>query len=551
VTCHSDSNTFDEKALRIVAGFKNDVHAEVGLSCQDCHGGNPDPALAADPSAMDPGFAANPYRGAPARAEIPSLCGKCHSNPDFMKRYRPDLRVDQEKEYRTSVHGQALARGDMKVATCIDCHGVHGILRPTDPRSPVHPKKVAETCKACHGDPARMAGYKLPDGRPLPVDQYAKWRQSVHARSLLERDDLSAPTCNDCHGNHGATPPGVGSIGFVCGQCHGREAELFRASAKHAGFESHNELLATAEKPECAACHEPPEPQARLSTVHAFSECVTCHGNHAVVRPTVAMLSGLPATPCALCHEPSATSREAVAEPPEKKRHYEETRDTLLAAAEKAGKKGDERFDWLVDAAQALPNHTLEEGEGAARVLRPEFERLFTKFRIGKTAFTYDDPVTGKPVRAAIVRCSDCHSATPALASEAKGLKTGAELLEGMRGLTVLTARAERIALAARRGGVETREAFEKIDGAVDAQIELEVLVHTFSADPGSAFAKKHDEGLIQARAALAGGAHGLAELAYRRKGLVISLGLIVLVLIGLAFKIRELSHRESAEELR
>lgn len=31
-----------------------DVHAEVGLSCHDCHGGNPDPALAADIAAMDP-----------------------------------------------------------------------------------------------------------------------------------------------------------------------------------------------------------------------------------------------------------------------------------------------------------------------------------------------------------------------------------------------------------------------------------------------------------------------------------------------------------------
>jgi cytochrome c553 len=78
--------------------------------------------------------------------------------------------------------------------------------------------------------------------------------------------------------------------------------------------------------------------------VHAFSECITCHGNHGVVRPTVAMLSGLPATPCALCHEPAGGSREAVAEPAVEKRHYEETRDTLLAAAAKAGKKGDEQF---------------------------------------------------------------------------------------------------------------------------------------------------------------------------------------------------------------
>ena len=34
-------------------------------------------------------------------------------------------------------------------------------------------------------------------GQPLPIDQYARWRESVHADSLLVREDLSAPTCND------------------------------------------------------------------------------------------------------------------------------------------------------------------------------------------------------------------------------------------------------------------------------------------------------------------------------------------------------------------
>lgn len=538
VKCHSDSGLFDAAKLKIVEGFRTDVHAAAGLSCQDCHGGNPDPKLADDPGAMDKGFQANPYRGAPARQAIPALCGRCHSDPEYMKRFRPDLRVDQEREYHTSRHGQALAQGDTKVATCIDCHGVHGILRPGDPRSPVHPKRVAETCKGCHADAKRMAGYKLPDGRPLPVDQYALWRQSVHARALLERDDLSAPTCNDCHGNHGATPPGVGSIGFVCGQCHGREAELFRASAKHAGFQSHNDLMAAGPPGQpgdsaCASCHEPPEPQAKLKTVHGFAECTTCHRNHAVVRPTVAMLSDLPATPCAFCHEPTKTFKEAVPEPAAKRQHYETTRDALLASAAKMGLQGDQRFDWLVDAAQALPDHT-----------RPEFARLFTKFRIGKTSFTYDDPLTGKPVRSAIVRCADCHSASPAQASEPKGLRTAADLLDGMRGLTVLTARAERIALGAQRGGVETRQVLQDIDGAVDSQIELEVLVHTFKADPGSPFAKKRDEGIGHAHAALATGNQALDELAYRRKGLTVSLGLIVLVLVGLALKIREMGER-------
>jgi hypothetical protein len=547
--CHADPEMFDADVVRIVEQFRDDVHSEVGLSCHDCHGGNPDPALSDDPAAMDEGFAPHPYRGSPAQADVPAFCGRCHSDPNFMRRFRPDIRVDQEREYRTSHHGLALARGETRVATCIDCHGVHGILRIGDPRSRVHPKKVADTCRSCHGDPRRMAGVKLADGRPLPVDQYALWRQSVHAASLLERDDLSAPTCNDCHGNHGATPPGVDSVAFVCGQCHGREAELFRASAKQAGFQSHNDLLASVEGAEgagCAACHEPPEPQAAVKNVGHFTECATCHGNHAVLRPTMSMLARLPATPCAFCHEGSGPLAGEVPEPEAKRKNYEAMRDVLLAAAERDGLQGDARFDWLVDQALVLPTHTLEPAAGAGegtRVLRPEFERLFTKFRIGKTHFSYEDPATGKPVRAAVVRCSDCHASEPALASEPVGLATGEAMLAKMRELTALTARAERILLAARRGGVETRQALQEIDGAVDSQIELEVLVHTFADGPDSAFTQKHKEGVAHARAALAAGQAALGELSYRRTGLAVSLGLIVLVLIGLGLKIRQISH--------
>jgi len=60
-----------------------------------------------------------------------------------------------------------------------------------------------------------------------------------------------------------------------------------------------------------------------------------------------------------------------------------------------------------------------------------------------------------------------------------------------------------------------------------------------------SAFAKKQAEGVGHARAALDASRGALAELAFRRKGLAVSLGLIVMVLIGLAFKIREVSSRD------
>ena len=550
VHCHGDAELIgDEASVAIVHGYANDVHGAVGLSCQDCHGGNPDPALGEDPAAaMDPDFKANPFRGAPARTAIPSFCGRCHSDPAYMKRFKPDARIDQEEEYRTSRHGLLLAKGDVKVATCIDCHGVHGILRPADSRSPVYPTRVAETCKSCHADREHMRGYTTDDGRPLPVDQYDRWRRSVHAQALLEREDLSAPTCNDCHGNHGAAPPGLNSIGFVCGQCHGREAGLFRASAKHAGFEAHNEnYLADAGTAGCASCHEPPDPQAKLTTLHRFSECTTCHGNHSIVRPTVALLAPLPPTPCALCHENPAAIGDEVLEPRRVAKHYQAVRDGLLAEAQQKGLEGDARFDWLVDRAVTLSTHTEGGGDQAdagGAALRPEFSRLFQKFRIGKTTFTYRDPVTGAEVTQKVVQCTDCHAAEPQLAAEVSGYATAQSYLAQMGELTVLTARAERILLGARRGGVEVRDALPELDQAVDAQIELEVLVHSFSSAAGGPFTAKHDEGVEHARAALRSGQAALGELGFRRKGLAVSLVVIFLALIALGLKIRQLGQR-------
>ena len=542
--CHSDADLFDEEHVAIVADWSQDVHSTVGLSCHDCHGGNPDLTLADDIEAMDESHAANPYRGAPERQEVPGFCGRCHSDPTYMRRFKPDARIDQEREYWTSHHGQALAAGDTNVATCVDCHGNHDIRSSSSPESRVHPTHVGETCSGCHSDPERMAGYSSSQGKPLPVDQYARWRQSVHARALLDREDLFAPTCNDCHGNHGAAPPGLDSINFVCGQCHGREAEIFRNSPKHEGFQEHNEFLADAGAEGCALCHE--APQAQVTTVHQFTECATCHTNHGVVRPTVAMFGVLPNEPCAFCHEGPAGGELQVLEPEKSRQNFEQTRDTLLAQAAEAGLEGDALFDWLVDEALSLSAHTLAgKIEGGGQQLRPEFETLFYKFRIGKTHYMYKDPVSGRTVRADVVRCSLCHQSEGLDEDAPTGATSGVELVNGMRDLTARTARAERILLAARRGGVETREALLSIDQSVDAQIGLEVLVHTFSSAPEGEFMKLHDEGLVHADLALEQAQTALDELAQRRQWLGLVLLAVVLVLIGLGLKIRQLSQND------
>jgi hypothetical protein len=253
--------------------FADDIHARSGFTCASCHGG--------DPRAEDQDVAHDPkkgFRGKPSPRDVPALCGSCHADAAAMKQFNPSERVDQLAEYRTSAHGKALLRGDESVATCASCHGAHGILPVKDVRSPVYPTHVALTCNRCHGDAALMGAHKL------PADVYAKYAKSVHFEALMKKGDLSSPTCNSCHGNHGAAPPQVGSVANVCGTCHTIFAEQFKASP-------HWEAFAQLDLP----------------------GCVTCHENHDIVPPTDAFLSTGKDGKCVSCHEAGTEGARAAA----------------------------------------------------------------------------------------------------------------------------------------------------------------------------------------------------------------------------------------------
>jgi predicted CXXCH cytochrome family protein len=261
IDCHS---RLEGKLAEPVQQFNDNIHKARGLSCNDCHGGDPtqdDKRAAKDPM--------KGYIGKPKPSDIPAFCGKCHSDADLMKRFNPSLRVDQEREYSTSIHGQRLKTGDQKVATCVSCHGVHNIRAITDPLSSVYASNVADTCAKCHANADYMKGYNI------PTDQFAKYRTSVHAKALYEKQDLSAPTCNDCHGNHGAAPPGLASVANVCGQCHVRQAELFQASPHKAKFDQMQ-----------------------------VGECIRCHNNHDILPPSDQMIGTTEKSVCTSCHTP-------------------------------------------------------------------------------------------------------------------------------------------------------------------------------------------------------------------------------------------------------
>lgn len=231
------------------AQFSQSAHAEA-IDCLACHGGNRhyllEPSvieafrerLKSGDAGTEPFDHGERFLGKPTRFEVPERCGTCHSNVSRMNPY--GLPTDQWAQYKTSGHGQTLyEKKDDRVAVCIDCHGVHHILKPDDPSSPVYPLNIPSTCGRCHGDARLMSSFSLSS---RVVEEY---KESVHGQGLLKGGDTGMPQCATCHGAHSAVPPGFRDVGHVCGRCHQQVEEQFLKSY-HAKFPMF---------PRCVGCH--------------------------------------------------------------------------------------------------------------------------------------------------------------------------------------------------------------------------------------------------------------------------------------------------------
>jgi len=271
VDCHLSSDWVADTTIA-TQFMESDIHQSAGIGCEDCHGGNPKIGFAEG----DPDLAMNPakgYKAPPSKSRIPEFCAKCHSDIEYMKNYNPKLPTDQLKLYKTSVHGKRLyTNSDGKVAVCTDCHGVHGILPSSDSRSKVYHNNIPGTCKSCHSDSDYMRGYKY-GGKQIPTDQYDEYSKSVHGIMVLEKGDNSAPSCNNCHGNHGATPPNLASVSAACGECHASNRDFFNSSP-------HKEAWEELDIPECEQCHGNHFIEPALDSMMGVAEgavCVECH----------------------------------------------------------------------------------------------------------------------------------------------------------------------------------------------------------------------------------------------------------------------------------
>ena len=176
--------------------------------CTDCHGSHEI-------------LPANNQKSPIYKFNVPATCGKCHTDIDntFMK----------------SIHGQAIARGNLMAPVCTDCHGIHSIKSHSDPNSPASGQNLSrDTCGRCH------EGVRLSQEFGVPGNRVTSYFDSYHGLAA-EGGSVVAANCSSCHGVHDILPSSDprstinrANLDATCGQCHKGVTQKFTQTRVHA-----------------------------------------------------------------------------------------------------------------------------------------------------------------------------------------------------------------------------------------------------------------------------------------------------------------------------
>jgi cytochrome b subunit of formate dehydrogenase len=150
--CHGDVARTFQASVHGQAAARGIREAPV---CTDCHGEH---RILGPADKGSPVFATN----------VPKMaCGRCHGDLRVTEKF--GMKSTAVVAFADSFHGLASKAGNLRVANCASCHGVHDILPSSDPRSHVNPANLADTCGACH--PGAGSTFAIGAVHVLPEDR--------------------------------------------------------------------------------------------------------------------------------------------------------------------------------------------------------------------------------------------------------------------------------------------------------------------------------------------------------------------------------------------
>jgi hypothetical protein len=168
-----------------------------------------------------------------------ATCVTCHGAHGIKRTQDPEALVSRRhvpttcghchagilRDYHEGVHGQAFAKGIRDVPVCTDCHGEHNIRSAQDRQSKVYATQVALTCAKCHDEEELIRKYNLPKAR------LRTFQGSFHGIASTYGDARVA-NCASCHGFHNIrrssdpdSPVHPRNLPQTCGHCHSGAGE--------------------------------------------------------------------------------------------------------------------------------------------------------------------------------------------------------------------------------------------------------------------------------------------------------------------------------------
>jgi cytochrome b subunit of formate dehydrogenase len=248
----------DERELRQIDTRKYAKSVHSNLQCVDCHRNIVDSQKnhQLDKSA--------------AKAD----CITCHQDLWAKARQagkdkpRLELVFKNIEAYKNSFH--ARENKDIPgtpLAKCDDCHSSHEFDVPpkgSERRTAWH-KSIPETCGTrCH------------------EDQLEIYATSVHGEEVIDKGNIKAAVCTDCHSAHSVT--GTSSDAYKlanvqsCGNCHKEEIASFRDT-----YHGKVSTLGWAYTARCVSCHDShgikavEDPKSKVHPNNRLKTCQSCH----------------------------------------------------------------------------------------------------------------------------------------------------------------------------------------------------------------------------------------------------------------------------------
>ncbi|GBE00060.1 doubled CXXCH motif [bacterium BMS3Abin07] len=213
--------------------------------CADCHGAH---------SVM-------PVTGGKIFISEKKYCMGCHE-------YELDLTFKNGEHLLLKTDASALARSVHNKLGCSDCH--YGFSSEDHPERKFRSMRdysiaSSDTCKRCH------------------FDKYTKTEEGVHCAEL-NKGNINAPVCTDCHGSHAITRIRDKRTLIVkrCRNCHREIYEIYSKSV-------HGSALlidANQDVPVCIDCHKAHDIGNPLTLVYREQipeMCANCHANRLVM----------------------------------------------------------------------------------------------------------------------------------------------------------------------------------------------------------------------------------------------------------------------------